>query len=292
MKPHIYILFFLFIYLSAVFGENPQKSLDMSAKSDTATGPKWLGWSIIGAEYVAGPIIASQYWWKHGFGRNPFKNIREQEHYTEDKMWHFWNGVNLSDLHHWTLKKYFGKDNPYLAMGMTFITLTGVECLDASDKDGKWGLSLWDEASNILGILYWYAQYKSPKEIPIDIRVGIRRWDKTYLLFRRAASFDKNFDSDHPDPEECCPSSHYDNYSIFKAEAIVRPYNYFYVGFAASLKTDDNGCGIPENLFGLTAGFDFIRFFANKYPTKFTPFLNTFGKYCSASLAYTYWFGE
>ncbi|MCD6595543.1 hypothetical protein J7L68_07710 [bacterium] len=291
MKKVIYI-FLITTLFAIIFGENAKTTILTSNRIDTTTGPKWVGWSIIGAEYVAGPIVASQYWWKNGFGRNPFTNINEQEHYAEDKMWHFWNGVNLSDLHYWTLKKYFGKDNPYLAMGMTFITLTGVECLDASDKDAKWGFSLLDETSNILGILYWYTKHKSPKDIPIDIRIGIRRWDKTYLLFERAVKFDKNFDSDQPDQEECCPMSHYDNYSIFKAEAIVRPYNYFYVGFAASLKTDDDGCGKPENLFGVTAGFDFIRYFANKYPTKFTPFLNTFGKYCSASLAYTYWFGK
>ncbi|RKZ32816.1 hypothetical protein DRQ33_05215 [bacterium] len=283
------IIWIILVWISFIWGEKNYSLLEQNLP-DTSYGPEWVGWTILATEYIAGPIFASQYWWKHGFAKNPFKNINEQENYVEDKIWHFWNGENITDLHYWTLKKYFGRDDPWLAMGMTFATLTGVELFDASDKEGKWGLSLWDGLSNVGGILFWYAKYKSPREIPIDVRIGIRRWDRAYLLLERATRFRQDFHSDEPNPAECCPSYHYDNYSIFKTEVIIRPYSYFYFGGAASLPVDENDCGVPGNLFGITVGFDFIRYFAKKYPTRFSPFLNTFGKYCSASIAYTYWF--
>jgi len=284
----------IFFAASCIIAQEASDSLFNATQKAEPVGPAWVGWSILATEYVAGPIIASQYWWKHAFGVNPFTNINEQEHYLEDKIWHFWNGENISDLHYWTLKRFFGKDDPLLAMGMTFVTLTGVELLDASDKEAYWGLSLWDCAFNYGGIAFWYAKHKYPDKIPVDVRIGIRRWDKAYLLMERALRFDKVFRSATSDPQECCPSFHYDNYSIFKTEVIVRPYSYFYIGGAVSLPTDENGCGSGKmgNLFGVTAGFDVIRYLAHRYPTKMTPFLNTFGKYCSASIAYTYWFED
>jgi len=280
---------------------NPQKnadgvslaeSLDLGPLSASTPGPRWMGWTWLGIEFVAFPIVASQYWWKHAFGQNPFTHIREQEPYLEDKLWHFWNGENVTDGNYWVLKKYFDKDSPFLAMGMSFILSTAVEILDASDKDNTWGLSLLDGASNIGGILFWYAKYKYPDKIPIDVRIGFRRWDSAHLIFERALRFDATFHASEAHPDECCPSTHYDNYSIFKTEVIVRPYSYFYFGGAASLAVDENGCGKSENLFGVTVGFDAIRYLAHKYPNDFTPFLNTFGKYCSLSIAYTYWFED
>jgi hypothetical protein len=252
--------------------------------SPATSGPRWAGWAILGAEYIGGPVVASQYWWQNGFGRNPLANIGEQEPYAEDKMWHFWNGENLTDLHYWTLKKYLGKDSPGLAMGLTFTTLTGIELLDGSDSDGKWKFSLWDEAADIGGIALWYLKHKYPGRVPLEVRVGIRRWDKFFLLFKRAAQFSSTFNTAQ------YGWSHMDNYSIFKTEVIIRPKSYWYGGLAISCKTDSNGVGIPENLYGATAGFDVMRYYANRKPGRFTPWVNAFGRYLSLSLSHTHWF--
>ena len=280
----------IFLHLIIFFVAFAQATPKTPAVEDTAKAlwqQQWVGWSIFATEFFGGAVLASQYWWKHGLGRNPFENVVEQEPYLEDKMWHFWNGVNLTDLHYWTLKTYYSRDDPAMAMAMTFVVLTAVETFDASDKDGKWGFSIYDEAANIGGILFWYLKHRYPGRVPVDIRVGIRRWDKVERIIRRGANFGRNFD--RGDPNECCPMSHYDNYSILKAELVVRVKKYLTVSFAASLPTDENGCGIPGDLWGIGIGFDPIAFAKEKYPDKVPPFVNTLSRYGSVSIGYTWW---
>ena len=253
---------------------------------DTTYGPAWVGWTMLGVEYIVGPVVASHFWWQHAFGTNPFGNIGEKEPYLEDKIWHFWNGENVSHLHYWVLHDYFGKDSPWGAMGLTMLTLTAIELLDASDSKANWELSICDQLANMGGIAFWYLKHKYP-QIPVDVRIGIRRWDRFDELIKRSYEYPSNFHN--PPPGQ---NTHLDNYSILKAEIIVRPYNYFYIGFVSSLKHNENGWGIAENLFGVTAGFDALRWYANKYPGKITPFTNTFGRYVSESIATTHWFEE
>ncbi|MCD6418987.1 hypothetical protein J7M00_09430 [bacterium] len=278
------ILFFILLVSFAYADSTDVETLQLSEN----TGPRWVGYSWLSIEYVIGPIIASSYWWRHAFGTNPFTNVREQEHYIEDKMWHFWNGVNLSDFHNWVLRKYFGQNSPWPAMGMTFITLTAVEVLDASDAEAKWGLSVYDEMANLGGIAFWYVKYKYP-ELPVDVRIGIRRWDVADRIIKRTHTY-KLINPDYVDDIPKGRSSHADNYSILKAELIVRPYDYFYIGFSASLKNDEDGWGFSEDLLGITAGFDVMRWYAKKYPSKYSPYIDTFGRYFSQSIAYTHWF--
>ena len=259
----------------------------ISASPKESIGPAWVGYSLLGVEYIIGPIVASQYWWNHALQVNPFTNIEDEskgEPYFEDKIWHFWNGENITDFHYWVLKRYFGKDSEWGAMGLTFLTATGVELMDASDGGGRWGFSLYDEAANISGILFWYLKHKYP-QIPVDVRVGIRRWDKVGLLI------DRSWDISGVNAPNR-GSTHMDNYSILKAEIIIRPYNYLYIGLGVSLKTDSLGYGTTENLYGISVGFDVLRWYANKYPGKLTPFANTCGRYLSESIAYTYWFDD
>ena len=283
MKLLLDILFVL-AALSALFASND--ALSYGTVADTSRGPQWVGWTLLGCEYVICPIIASQHWWRHAFGTNPFTNIREQEHYAVDKMWHFWWGVSITDYNYWLLKRFLGKDSPWLAMGLTLISLSAVEFLDASDAEAKWGLSLADQGANMGGIVLWYAKYRYP-DLPIDVRVGFRRWDRVGLYLKRAY----NTGSLVEEPPDGC-SVHMDNYSIMKVEVIVRPYNYFYVGIAFSLRTNEDGWGMHENLFGITAGFDALRWYANKYPGKLTPTADAFGRHFSESAAYTHWFGK
>ncbi len=272
---------------SVLCAQGTQKSANCAQENEQKIGPQWVGWLWLSLEYVAGPIIASRYWWRHAFGQNPFKNIRDQEPYLEDKLWHLWNGENLTDFHHWVLRRYFGKDCELCAMGMTFLTLSAIEILDASDGENRWGLSLWDEAFNVGGIALWYV--KKHYSVPLDVRVGIRRWDRLDVFARRIADFPKVFTDNVPQPPPG-KSTHTDNYSILKVEVVVRPYSYFYVGFSSSLATDPAGWGIAENLFGVTAGFDVLRWYANKKPGKLTPYVNSFGRYFCLSPEYTFWF--
>jgi hypothetical protein len=253
---------------------------------DTLPGPSWLGYSVLAAEYVAGPFIAFQYWWKDGLTRNPFDNIFEAEPYLEDKTWHCWNGMNLTDLHYWTLRKFFNVDSRWTAMGMTFLTLTTIELMDGSDRNRKWGTSWRDETGNISGILLWYLKQRFPAYVPVDVRVGIRRWDKVPTLVGNLVRDIRLSDS------KGYEASHMNGYSVYKTELIVTPYNYFYAGLAISCKTDSNGVGIPENLFGVTAGFDVLRWYANRNKGKYTPFANFVGQYLSLPLSFTYWFGK
>jgi hypothetical protein len=280
--------FLLMVFSQTIVCENRPGPIKQSGPGlvTTPVGPAWMGWSLIAAEYLAGPFIAYQYWWKDGLSRNPFDNIFEGEPYLEDKTWHFWNGANLTDLHYWTLSKFFGIDSRWAAMGMTFFTLTTVELLDGSDRDRKWGVSWRDEVSNVSGILLWYLRQKFPQYVPVDVRVGIRRWDRVPFMVANVVRDIKTSDSEH------YRSLHMNNYSIFKTEIIVRPYNYFYTGLAVSCKTDSNGMGIPENLFGITAGIDILRWYANKYKGKCTPFANFLGQNLSLPLSFTYWFGK
>jgi hypothetical protein len=257
------------------------------AQSDTTnlkTGPRWLGYTFLGMEYVVAPIVASQFWWKHALAKNPFKNIYEQEPYLEDKMWHFWNGENITDFNYWVMKRYMGHDSPWKAMGMTLLTLTAVEVLDASDAKARWGFSVRDQLANMGGIGLWYLKHKYPK-IPIDVRVGIRRWERIPTFVSQSWRYPANFDK-----PLAATTPHLDKYSVLKAEIIIRPYNFLYVGFASSLKNGSDGWGISKNLFGITAGFDAIRWYANKHKTKASPYLMTFGKYFSESPCYTHWY--
>ncbi len=297
---------FVLLWVFCAFGQNPISQQGIAPKNDDyallksslrannnisplsadVPGPRWVGWTLLGTEYIAGSAIASQYWWKDAFAQNPFANIHETEPYFEDKMWHFWNGENITDFHYWTLRKFFAKDSPALAMGLTFITLTGVELMDASSGARRWGLSLNDCYGNIGGILFWYLKHEYPEYVPIDIRVGIRRWDKFLLFAERAVNIDASYNNEL---NHKCSDWHLDNYSILKIEAIVRPYDYFYVGGAASLQTDSCDCGIPDDLFGVTVGFDVIRHVNDRKPNTFSPLLDTFGKYFSLSVSYTHW---
>lgn len=70
--------------------------------------PPWAAKAMLGAGYVAGGAYAFHYWWSSGVGRNPLANIGEDEPYAEDKLWHLWNGENVTDFHYWALRRGWG----------------------------------------------------------------------------------------------------------------------------------------------------------------------------------------
>lgn len=244
--------------------------------------PAWAARGMLGAGYLAGAAYASHYWWNSGVGRNPLANVGEDEPYAVDKLWHLWNGENLTDLHYWALERGWGRRSPWLAMGMTLAVLGSVELFDASNRDGYWKLSLWDGAADAAGVLLWYAKRRWPERVPVEARVGIRQWGRTGEIFQRLARY--------PQEREKQSYSHWDDYAILKTEVIIRPRGYFYVGGAASLKSDEYGRGLPENLFGATVGFDLTRYLADGRDDRWTRAIGVFGRYFSTSVAYTHWF--
>ncbi len=244
--------------------------------------PAWAARAVLGAGYIAGAAYASHYWWNSGVGKNPLANIGEDEPYVEDKLWHLWNGENLTDFHHWTLSRGWGQRSPWPAMGLSFLVLTSIELFDASNRDGFWKLSVLDEAAGAAGIMLWYAKHRWPDRIPLEVRVGIRQWGRAGELFDRLAHFPR----DRADQA----FSHMDDYAMLKTEVIVRPRGYLYFGGAVSLKSDQKGRGLEENLYGATVGFDLTRYLANRNPDSWTRVLNIFGRYFATSVDYTYWF--
>ncbi len=197
-------------------------------------------------------------------------------------MWHLWNGENLTDFHHWALSSGWGERSPWLAMGMSFLVLTSVELFDASNRYGYWKFSPLDDAAGAAGILLWYARHRWPERVPVEIRVGIRQWDRSGELFERLAHF--------PQDRADQAFSHRDDYAMLKTEVIVRPKGYLYFGGALSLKSDREGHGLEEDLFGATVGFDLTRCLANRARDRWTRALNVFGRYFSTSVSYTHWY--
>lgn len=269
------------LLLSCLMAAGPMAA-DPSTEAGRSTLPGWVVRSSLGLGYLAGAAYAAHYWWKAGVGRNPFANIGEDEPYLEDKIWHLWNGENLTDLHYWALSNGWGRRSPWRAMGMSLLVLTSVELFDASNRDGYWKLSLFDEAAGIAGIMLWYAKHRWPGRVPLEVRVGIRQWGRATEMFGRLTRYPQERDK-----QSFC---HYDDYAILKTEFIYRPHGFFYIGGTASLKSDGWGRGQAENLFGATVGFDLTRHLARRDDSQWARALDIFGRYFSTSVAYTHWF--
>lgn len=166
-------------------------------------------------------------------------------------------------------------------MGMTLGVLTAVELLDASNRDGFWKLSLWDEAAGIGGIMLWYAKHRWPGKVPLEVRIGIRKWDRTREICNRLVHY--------PQERNEQSFSHYQDYEALKAEMILRLKGYLYLGGAVSLKESDRAGKGDKNLFGATLGYDLTRYLASKDGGPGSTWLMTWGRYFSTSISYTHW---
>ncbi len=277
MNRRIIVIVIICLYPLLINGEEID-SLITYEQGSPLLGVAWLG-----LEFIGGPLWAYSQWWQDGIGKNPFKNIREQEPYIEDKLWHIHSGVMFAEFNYWVFNFYFGKDKPFLAMSLSFLILTAIELMDASEITGKWGLSILDQFANMAGIGFWYAKYKYPK-IPMDIRVGFRDYRRSGIFFERM--WQVSTDIKHQ------THSRLDSYSALKVEIIVRPKRYLYIGGACSLK-DTNGVGIEEDLFGITGGFDISLWAADKYRDKcFSKYLRTISRFTTFNISCTYWFNN
>lgn len=236
------------------------------------------GIGVLSLEYVAAPILARQIWWHEGFDwGNPLDNIGEGETYLEDDAWHFACCEMVTELHYQVLTRYFHARRPVpLAAGMTFVTYTAVECLDALDSSGKWSFSVSDEIANCLGIGFWILKHHFP-ELPVYVRVGVRKWGDAANIAK--AGFVALGDYDE------YRRMHSDNYAILKTEAICKIYDELYAGVALS-KEDDPG---KRNIWGITAGYDFLALVNRQYSGWWDGPVDFVSRFGSLSFAFTWW---
>ena len=240
--------------------------------------PLIVGIGLLGAEFIGGPLLAKSVWWQDGFLRdNPFKHVGENEPYLEDDAWHFWATNTFTEYHYQILSRCFHYRHALpLACALTFITWSGVECLDALDLRGRWLFSWNDERANCLGIAFWLFKHYYPN-VPLEVRIGMRKWDKFIDYPKRAFTALKDYDT--------YTKEHRANYGNLKVEAIYKVYDELYTGIALS-KHDgvDN-----RNLWGVTMGYDFIKKLNEKKTGWWNGPLYYISKYSAITLGFTYW---
>jgi hypothetical protein len=258
-------------------GQRSNTSVDSGVKNGCYT-PMVVGIGLLSAEFIGGPIIAKSVWWQYGFHwDNPFKYVGENEPYLEDDAWHFWSTNTFTEYHYQVLSRCFHYRYAVpLASALTFITWTGVECLDALDIRDRWLFSWSDERANCLGIAFWLFKHYYPN-IPIEVRIGMRKWEKIIDYPKRAFTALKDYDA--------YAREHRSNYANLKVEAIYKVYDELYAGIALS-KYDVLS---NRNLWGITMGYDFIKKLNEKKTGWWNEPLYYVSKYSAITLGFTYW---
>jgi hypothetical protein len=240
--------------------------------------PGIVGIGLLGIEYIGGPLLAHYVWWQDGFHwDNPFNYVGENEPYLEDDAWHFWAANTFTEYHYQVLTRCFHfRHSVPLACALTFISWTGVECLDALDAKDRWLFSWNDELANCLGITFWLFKHYYP-DVPLEVRIGMRKWGKLLDYPRRAYTALHDY--------ETYNKEHRANYSFLKVEAIYKVYDELYTGIALS-KRDDTS---HRNLWGITVGYDFINKLNEKKKGWWNEPLYYISKYTAITLGFTCW---
>jgi len=180
---------------------------------------------------------------------NPFNNIKEDEPYLEDNLWHIYGSAITYKINYQIFKTNFNyKYSEVYASIFTLLIWTNLEIADALIDVG---FSRVDIYSDIIGILYEVVNTK--REIPIKIRIGVKDWSELKNLLKDKNRYD-TFMSNH--------------YSIMKSDIVFIKNNY-YIGLAVSKKENS-----LDNLFGISIGYN--------------PFKNI-GKYINLSIDMTLW---
>jgi len=235
-----------------------------------------LGAGLLTAEYIILPAIAYKSWWEEGFiWDNPLNYIGEKEPFFADNAWHMAGCNMLTEFHYRVMHGCLRSRHSVLfATSLTLFTFTAVECLDALERTHKWEFSLGDAFANVLGVGFWTLKHYYP-EIPVSLRVGIRKWGDVANLLEEAASAITDFDK--------FKGGDFDHYSILKVEGILRFKPGIYCGVAISRKDAPS----DENLWGITVGWDLIKGLDKKGSRK--SLLHTISEYVSIPISFTYW---
>ncbi len=235
-----------------------------------------LGVGLLTAEYIILPTIAYNSWWKEGFvWDNPFKYIDEKEPFLADNAWHMAGCNMLTEFHYRVMHDCFRSRHAVLfSTSLTLFTFTAVEVLDALESTHKWEFSLGDAFANVLGVGFWTFKHYYP-EVPVSIRVGIRKWGDVVNLLEEAATAITDFDK--------FKLGDFDHYSVLKVEGIYRFNPGIYCGVAISRKDAPS----DENLWGITVGWDLVKGLDKRGRRK--SFLQTISEYVSIPVSFTYW---
>ncbi len=237
-----------------------------------------LGIGLLAAEYTIGPAIAYFSWWKEGFILdNPLKYIDEKEPYLADNAWHIIGCDIITDLHYHILQECFAsKNSVLLSTSLALFDFTIVECLDALEKTGRWEFSPGDAAANVIGVGFWTLKHYYPST-PVDIRVGVRKWNEIADLFHQVYVAVVDF--------ERFQSKKKDHYSIFKIEGIYRVHKEIYCGVALSKKDAPS----EENLWGVTAGWDIVKGLKGSGTGSRNNLFGHLSEYLSIPISFTFW---
>ena len=235
-----------------------------------------LGTGLLTAEYVILPTIAYYTWWNEGFTwGNPLDYVDEKEPFLADNAWHMAGCNMLTEFHYRVMHGCFRSRHSVLfSTSLTLLTFTAVECLDALEKTHKWEFSLGDVFANVLGVGFWTFKHYYPN-VPVSMRVGIRKWRDAIDLLEEAATAITDF--------EKFQGGDFDHYSILKVEGIYRFKPGLYCGVAISRKDAPS----DENLWGITVGWDLIKALDRKGTRK--SLLHTISEYVSIPISFTYW---
>jgi hypothetical protein len=267
-------------YAAAASGPGPSRA-DSTDSPDSCSRRLEIagGIALMAGGYATASVIAVNVWWREGFRRgNPFDNVSELEPYIEDDAWHLAGSAMLTEFNYRVFDRLIGLPHPEaLACGLTLAVFTGVECLDALERTGKWGFSVNDEIANCLGAGYWYLKQRRPG-IPVLVRVGVRRWGRALRLTGDALAALRDYDAYR--------RTRTDHYNVLKVEMIYNFYRDFHAGLAVS-KTER-----PENrnCWGIVAGYDFTKAINRRAHGWWNGPLALVGKYCAIHAGYTFWF--
>lgn len=193
------------------------------------------GIGILCAQYVSIPLIDYFINWKDPPGiTNPFTNIRENETFHQDEMWHFIAAGSTTRLNYYLLRDFIGLSDPIWINAISNgIFWTSMEVLDGAIGSG---FSIRDELGNLLGIAFSSLKLKYPS-IPFSVRLGMADWRKF------GSSFSNGFRSINKN-----------KYSFMKVDFLYTSPYYLYGGL--SLSTDLNS---RTDRVGLTAGLDILK---------------------------------
>ena len=235
-----------------------------------------LGTGLLAAEYIILPAIAYNSWWQEGFiWDNPLDYIGEKEPFLADNAWHMAGCNMLTELHYRIMHDCFRSRHAVLfSTSLTLFTFTIVECLDALERTHKWEFSMGDAFANVLGVGFWTFKHYYP-EVPVSLRVGIRKWGAMADLLEEAATAITDFDK--------FQFGDFDHYSILKVEGIYRFKPGIYCGIAISRKDAPS----DENLWGITVGWDLVKGLVKKGSRR--SLLHTISEHVSIPISLTYW---
>jgi hypothetical protein len=275
---HAYLIFMLFDITAGTSADSAVQATVAEKKQNFGYAKCAAGLGILAAGYTSAAIVANNMWWKDGFNwGNPFDHVSEGEPFLEDDAYHLVGAAMLTEFNYRVFSDMMALPMPEIwAGGLAFVTYTGVECFDALEKSGRWGFSISDEIANCLGIGYW-ALHRYYPQTPFLIRLGLHKWGTAAAHAGDAIAALRDFDEYR--------RHRIDHYNILKVEAIYRFCREFHAGIALSKRAK------PDNrdLWGITAGYDFMPLINRKTRGWWNEPLRYINHFAALSLGYTVW---